>query len=99
MLTPETLSELRALAEECASGSQRPWRVEGDDGRGPYREEAHLIQGEGEFSGSVAQVTILADARYLAAADPWTVMAMVDEIHRLRAELERARRSERIAAG
>lgn len=89
-MTP--LSKLKALAE----GATREWRAsvseihEGAEGDaygfaafGP----THDYEGD-EDRYEAAQYDAEADARYIAAASPSTVLALVAEVERLRRELE-----------
>ena len=67
-LTPAFLDRLRGLAQNC----QPPiWEV---------NEHSDVVS----MAHTVAEVAYDEDAQFIAAADPATVLAMVEEIERLR---------------
>ena len=80
-LTPERLQELRRIAEEATPG---PWSTTRYNGGlrfdGPLRVYAGTDPEYGEPRPIPASD---ADTRYIAAFDPPTVLAMLDEIERL----------------
>lgn len=68
-ITPQLLDRLRGLAQNC----QPPiWEV---------NEHSDVVS----VAHTVAEVAYDEDAQFIAAADPATVLAMVEEIERLRA--------------
>lgn len=85
-LTPERLQELRRIAEAATPG---PWGTTRYNGGlrfdGPLRVYAGTDPEYGEPRPIPASD---ADTRYTAAFDPTTVLAMLYEIERLRAEVE-----------
>src|SRR5690606_26615746 len=85
-LTPERLAELRRIAEAATPG---PWRISGD---GPVdrfviasTERDHIA--ETTRGGSFTNED-LANAYHIATFDPPTVLALLNEIERLRRERE-----------
>ena len=87
-LTPERLQELRRIAEAATPG---PWDTTRYNGGlrfdGPLRVYAGTDPEYGEPRPIPASD---ADTRYTAAFDPQTVLAMLDEIERLRRERKEA---------
>lgn len=68
-ITPQLLDRLRGLAQNC----QPPiWEV---------NEDSDVVS----VAHTVAEVAYDEDAQFIAAADPATVLALVEEIERLRA--------------
>lgn len=71
-LTPAKLADIKQKASECEC---KIWRIfHGSDG--------YSIQAGRNIK--IADSEFLEDAEYIAAADPATVLAMVEEIERLR---------------
>lgn len=71
-ITPQLLDRLRGLAENC----QPPiWEL---------NEHSEVVS----VAHTVAEVAYDEDAQFIAEADPATVLAMIDEIERLQAELK-----------
>lgn len=90
-LTPEKLAKLRELAQSATPGNKPNPRV-------PTREIGYYVRrcydeyqvfgddAEGKLT-HVASVYDKADAAYIAAADPQTVLALVEEVERLQARV------------
>ena len=92
MIDPQQLADLRAKAEAATKG---PWVVEHHDGwwtvSGAKRSE---VFDDGSANGEYAPACKQNNRDFIAAANPATVIAMIDEIERLRernAKLERVR--------
>ncbi len=74
-------AELRRVAEAATPGA----RYQGTD-------ERVIVAGNGTIictvSGAISGPSVMADAEFLCATDPKTVLALLDEIDRLRSRLE-----------
>ncbi len=74
-------SELRRLAKAATPGA----RYQGTD-------ERVIVAGNGTIictvSGAISGPSVMADAEFLCATDPNTILALLDEIDRLRSRLE-----------
>lgn len=72
-------AELRRVAEAATPGA----RYQGTD-------ERVIVAGNGTIictvSGAISGPSVMADAEFLCATDPKTVLAVLDEIDRLKAE-------------
>lgn len=72
-------AELRRVAEAATPGA----RYQGTD-------ERVIVAGNGTIictvSGAISGPSVMADAEFLCATDPKTVLALLDEIDRLKAE-------------
>ncbi|WP_319126739.1 ead/Ea22-like family protein [Pseudomonas aeruginosa] len=77
-------AELRRVAEAATPGA----RYQGTD-------ERVIVAGNGTIictvSGAISGPSVMADAEFLCATDPKTVLALLDEIDRLKAENETLR--------
>ncbi|EMB9982519.1 ead/Ea22-like family protein [Pseudomonas aeruginosa] len=77
-------AELRRVAEAATPGA----RYQGTD-------ERVIVAGNGTIictvSGAISGPSVMADAEFLCATDPKTVLALLDEIDRLKAENEALR--------
>ncbi|HHL2226952.1 TPA: ead/Ea22-like family protein [Pseudomonas aeruginosa] len=77
-------AELRRMAEAATPGA----RYQGTD-------ERVIVAGNGTIictvSGAISGPSVMADAEFLCATDPKTVLALLDEIDRLKAENEELR--------
>ncbi|HBP5004788.1 TPA: ead/Ea22-like family protein [Pseudomonas aeruginosa] len=77
-------AELRRLAVAATPGA----RYQGTD-------ERVIVAGNGTIictvSGAISGPSVMADAEFLCATDPKTVLALLDEIDRLKAENEELR--------
>lgn len=77
-------AELRRVAKAATPGA----RYQGTD-------ERVIVAGNGTIictvSGAISGPSVMADAEFLCATDPKTVLAMLDEIDRLKAENEELR--------
>lgn len=77
-------AELRRVAEAATPGA----RYQGTD-------ERVIVAGNGTIictvSGAISGPSVMADAEFLCATDPKTVLALLDEIDRLKAENEELR--------
>ena len=83
-LTPERLHELRRIAEAATPG---PWEVVGLDGYGgPYA--LRMPHRSGRTWYGVEGIKRREDAEYFVAMNRNTVLALLDEIERLRREQE-----------
>ena len=85
--TTESLLARRELAEKATPG---PWREKG--------EEVYSLDFDGEYY-PLGDSMIEEDAAHIAANDPSTVIADIDEILRLRTENEKLRKSVEIQRG
>lgn len=75
----EALFTRRAIAEKATPG---PWKISSNG--------LHIAGNiNGRYLSDVAQATVITDAAHIAANDPQTIMADIDEILRLRAENKR----------
>lgn len=84
-LPPEELARLRELAKAATPGT---WCVD-DRGGGWY-----LVKSPSRSCSLVRECCescVEEDARFIAAANPETVLALLDEVERLRAENEKLR--------
>ncbi|WP_121500076.1 ead/Ea22-like family protein [Pseudomonas aeruginosa] len=74
-------AELRRLAKAATPGA----RYQGTD-------ERVIVAGNGTIictvSGAISGPSVMADAEFLCATDPNTILALLDEIDRLRSRLE-----------
>ncbi len=74
-------AELRRVAEAATPGA----RYQGTD-------ERVIVAGNGTIictvSGAISGPSVMADAEFLCATDPKTVLALLDELDRLKAENE-----------
>ena len=70
------MSDLAALRTIAQEASQEPWEDVGSGGM-VVRAHARTI---------VANVSVLADARFIAACDPPTILALLDRIENLEKE-------------
>lgn len=87
-ITPEMLAKLKAKAKKATPG---PWAVRKYNG-GPYPGPFQIWrQAVPEALVSIS-VEGARNAEYISANDPQTVMALIDEIIRLRAKVERLER-------
>ncbi|HHX7816850.1 TPA: ead/Ea22-like family protein [Pseudomonas aeruginosa] len=77
-------AELRRLAKAATPGA----RYQGTD-------ERVIVAGNGTIictvSGAISGPSVMADAEFLCATDPNTILALLDEIDRLKAENEALR--------
>lgn len=77
-------AELRRVAEAATPGA----RYQGTD-------ERVIVAGNGTIictvSGAISGPSVMADAEFLCATDPKTVLALLDEIDRLKAEKDALR--------
>ncbi|HEJ9941603.1 TPA: ead/Ea22-like family protein [Pseudomonas aeruginosa] len=77
-------ADLRRVAEAATPGA----RYQGTD-------ERVIVAGNGTIictvSGAISGPSVMADAEFLCATDPKTVLALLDEIDRLKAENEALR--------
>ena len=93
-LTPETLAELRRLAEAATPG---PWEAFGAvDGRRSERwlgvtTDMRAIESARAGDVFAAQNCTRQDALFIAAANPAAVLALLDERDALAAKVERVR--------
>ncbi|MCI2958226.1 ead/Ea22-like family protein [Agromyces atrinae] len=83
-MTDIDYAALRALAENATPG---PWFAEGLDDE-PAIAHDFDTEGHGPGHGSFIFPDKAADAEFIAAMDPPTVIALLDELERLRAEVE-----------
>ncbi|HBN9488737.1 TPA: hypothetical protein L3876_000009 [Pseudomonas aeruginosa] len=78
-------AELRRLAKEATPGA----RYQGTD-------ERVIVAGNGTIictvSGAISGPSVMADAEFLCATDPKTILALLDEIDGLKAEKEALRK-------
>ncbi|HBO5316094.1 TPA: ead/Ea22-like family protein [Pseudomonas aeruginosa] len=78
-------AELRRLAKAATPGA----RYQGTD-------ERVIVAGNGTIictvSGAISGPSVMADAEFLCATDPNTILALLDEIDRLKAENEALRK-------
>lgn len=74
-------NKLKELAERATPGA----RYQGTD-------ERVIVAGNGTIictvSGAISGPSVMADAEFLCATDPKTVLALLDEIDRLKAEID-----------
>jgi hypothetical protein len=83
------LTELRRLAEGATPGPKGPWRVEADPGQecsecGTHESEGWIVR---RSDGAGVAVVLVDDrdeviARYIAAASPSVVLALLDRVER-----------------
>jgi hypothetical protein len=90
LLTDEKLADLRAKATAATPG---PWSWAGDEPWLCAPDLAHVVE---DGSGTIVVEATWEyvegdDAEYLAAADPTTVLELLDEIVRLRQENDELR--------
>lgn len=78
-ITPDLLAELKRKAEAC---DPKVYKLHDDNGSSYPYIVVDLDNGEVQI---ISSVDFLPDAEHMAAADPATVLALVEEIERLRA--------------
>lgn len=88
-LSPEALTRLKTLAQEATPG---PWYMDGATTIcPPHNYKKELVKSQmgamGVYLPSIAYCNQKADAAYIAAAHPGVILAMCEEIERLRAQV------------
>lgn len=83
-MTNDELHTLKALAEAATPG---PWEAGNDIGEGEvYGVDGYAVVGAAAQAWTRREVD--ANARFIAAANPQTVLALVAEVERLREEAQ-----------
>lgn len=87
-LTPEALDQLEGLAKEATQGEWRhAFHIDF-----PYESgyEVYLAPADGGYFGSggrIGEAATSLDAKYIAAANPATILALITEVRRLRFDI------------
>jgi hypothetical protein len=92
-MTPEQLAALREVAAKMQAKAPGPWYADIDDAEecGPHSHSG-LSKVESGSSGAdwtVARLCETTEANYIAAFDPTTCLALLEEVERLQAKESR----------
>lgn len=82
---PLTEAELDALVELAGAATPGPWEVK--DESNVWGTDNWIVEGWCDYGPTTAP----ADAAYIAAANPATVLRLVEDVRRLRAALDRVK--------
>lgn len=85
------IEKLRELAEKATKG---PWKTHLVDSRCVYADAEHIASTVDSDDSSLREEN---DAAYIAAANPSAVIELLDELTRLRAQVERMWETEAVA--